>query len=544
MSIFENTLKPEEEIGGFIPGQDGDDIFHLEKLDSYAGDLPDFEFKDPAVSDLIKPKKDESVQNDEEVAEEEIEEGESLPDEGDSFMNSPAAETKKQEATGWGQDYYESEEEEEIAPPVVAAAPAGLVIEDDELKALLASELDRTSERRKMREYTKTLEEENASKPSSGGGYDSPFGDVPEFMEHPEVLDFEEIKADKPSQYGLKDLEGQSHSHEEEAKQEENNTEETKEDKKKKKKRMPLWQIITFSSVAALLLLAGIGWGVYKFMNSELTPEQKKQKEIAEKKEKDKKAGSKIAAVKPAEPEYAEPAHTDAEHTEGETHTDAEHPTDEHTASAEHSAAGEHDAPDHSTVKDKHGSTPTSGHSTSASKHSDAGSGHSSAKETSKNSHDVAIGKPSKKDNKHNEPDHITPKTRKETTTHSTSRKSHSNDDHSESVAHSSSKKSPSKSIKSYSDPSKPIIARKIDIDENVKPLYSVQIYASPSKEDAEDWMMKLKRLKVSSIRMDTQKVRGELWHRVRFGEFDSKEDARNAAIKLGFAQSWIDRIK
>lgn len=529
MSIFENTLKPEEEIGGFIPGQDGDDIFHLEKLDSYAGDLPDFEFKDPAVSDIIKPRKDKPVDSEAEEADEEIEDGEILPDEGDSFMNSPAAETKKQEATGWGQDYYESEEEEEIAPPVAAAAPVGLVIEDDELKALLASELDRTSERRKMREYTKTLEEENASKPS-GAGYDSPFGDVPEFMEHPEVLDFEEIKADKPSQYGLKELDGQSHTHTPEPTKEESSTEETKEDKKKKKKRMPLWQIITYSAVAALLLLAGIGWGVYKFMNSELTPEQKKQKELADKKEQDKKKGSKIAAVKPAEPVHTEPAPADAEHTEETANAEAEHPTDEHAASAAHSTTP-HDAPATHVAQEKHSSTP-------------ANTGHGTAKETGKNRHDIAIGKPGKKDSKHSEPEHITPKTRRETASHSTSRKSHLSGDHSESVAHSSSKKSSSKSIGGYSDPSKSIIARKIEVDEKVKPLYSVQIYASPSKEDAEDWMMKLKRLKVSSIRMDTQKVRGELWHRVRFGEFDSKEDARNAAIKLGFAQSWIDRIK
>lgn len=530
MSIFENTLKPEEEIGGFIPGQDGDDIFHLEKLDKYDGDLPDFDFKDPAVSDVIKPKKDDTVSDDSAEEDEDIAEGESLPDEGDSFMNSPAAETKKQEPAGWGQDYYENEDEIEVAPPAAAVAPAGLVIEDDELKALLASELDRTSERRKMREYTKTLEEENANKPSTG--YDSPFGDVPEFMEHPEVLDFEEIKADKPSQYGLKDLEGQSHSHIEEPKKEETAQEESKEDKKKKK-RMPLWQIITFSSVAALLLLSGIGWGIYKFMNSDLTPEQKKQKELAEKKQKDKKAGSKIAAVKPAEPVHEEPAHPDADHTEAETHTDAEQPTeDAHGESTDHGTVTSHDTPASHYTKDKHG-VPQITHSASNDKHGS----------TAKSSHDVAIGKPAKRDTKHSEPEHITPKVKREPA-HSTSRKSHSSDDHSESMAHSSSKKHSSKSSLSHSDPPKPIIARKLEVDEKVKPLYSVQIYASPSKEDAEDWMMKLKRLKVSSIRMDTQKVRGELWHRVRFGEFDSKEDARNAAIKLGFAQSWIDRIK
>jgi|GEM_PF-3001148 len=514
MSIFENTLKPEEEIGGFIPGQDGDDIFALEKLDSYAGDLPDFDFKEPAVSDIIKPKKENKVENEVEEAEDEIEEGEDFPGEDDSFMNSPEPPEKKQEPAGWGQDYYEDEDEEDaIADPAAKAASTGLVIEDDELKALLSSELDRTSDRRKMREYTKNLEEEKASKPPSSGNYDSPFGDVPDFIEHPEVLDFEEIKADKPSQYGLKEIDGQSH-HKAEAKIDEDNPLADKEDKKKKK-RLPLWQIITFSAVAALLLLSGIGWGVYKFMNSELTPAQKKEKELADKKEKDKKKDSKIAAVKPAEPVHAENTQADSGHTEGEATTDAEHTAeDTHgtTNTDAHIATDSHDATtNHAATIDKHSTAPSSGHS--------------ATKESSKVSHDVAMGKSAKNNSKHGEPEHLTPKSRRENSSHSTSKKNN-------------------KSLRSNNDPTKSIIARKIEVDEKVKPIYSVQIYASPSKDDAEDWMMKLKRLKVGSIRMDTQKVRGELWHRVRFGEFESKEDARNAAIKLGFAQSWIDRIK
>jgi cell division protein FtsN len=39
-------------------------------------------------------------------------------------------------------------------------------------------------------------------------------------------------------------------------------------------------------------------------------------------------------------------------------------------------------------------------------------------------------------------------------------------------------------------------------------------------------------------------KVRDQIWYRVRFGEFNSKDEARAAAMKHGFAQSWIDRIK
>ncbi len=74
--------------------------------------------------------------------------------------------------------------------------------------------------------------------------------------------------------------------------------------------------------------------------------------------------------------------------------------------------------------------------------------------------------------------------------------------------------------------------------------LYSVQIYASPSKDDAEAWLDNLKDKDVDNPRISTQKIRDVIWYRVRFGNFKSKDDARNAAMRYGFAQTWIDRIK
>ena len=73
---------------------------------------------------------------------------------------------------------------------------------------------------------------------------------------------------------------------------------------------------------------------------------------------------------------------------------------------------------------------------------------------------------------------------------------------------------------------------------------YVVQVYATPSKEDAESWLRKLESKNIGNVFISTQKIRDIEWYRVRFGSFKSEEEARKAALHLGFAQSWIDRVK
>lgn len=72
---------------------------------------------------------------------------------------------------------------------------------------------------------------------------------------------------------------------------------------------------------------------------------------------------------------------------------------------------------------------------------------------------------------------------------------------------------------------------------------FVVQIYSSPSKDDAEDWLNRLINKNLRGY-ISEHKVRDVIWYRVRFGEFSSKDEARAAAMKYGFAQSWIDRIR
>ncbi len=74
--------------------------------------------------------------------------------------------------------------------------------------------------------------------------------------------------------------------------------------------------------------------------------------------------------------------------------------------------------------------------------------------------------------------------------------------------------------------------------------VYTVEIYSTPSLEDAQEWLGKLKRKKVENAFIVAHKKRDKNWYRVRFGNFRSREEAKKEALKLGFAQTWIDRVR
>jgi cell division protein FtsN len=85
---------------------------------------------------------------------------------------------------------------------------------------------------------------------------------------------------------------------------------------------------------------------------------------------------------------------------------------------------------------------------------------------------------------------------------------------------------------------------KKHSSDPNANARYVIQVYSSPSREDAEEWLAKLKKKGVGTPYLSTQQVKGKTWYRVRFGEFDSRETAENMARQTGFTQGWIDRIR
>ncbi|MBI3259973.1 MAG: SPOR domain-containing protein [Ignavibacteriae bacterium] len=75
-------------------------------------------------------------------------------------------------------------------------------------------------------------------------------------------------------------------------------------------------------------------------------------------------------------------------------------------------------------------------------------------------------------------------------------------------------------------------------------PVFTVQVYSSPSKDDATERLERLKLHNATNISMSEQLIRGKTWYRVRFGSFSSRDEAETAARQHGFAQSWIDRVR
>lgn len=87
-------------------------------------------------------------------------------------------------------------------------------------------------------------------------------------------------------------------------------------------------------------------------------------------------------------------------------------------------------------------------------------------------------------------------------------------------------------------------IAKKQETDNIKDAEFTVQVYASPSREDAVNWLNKVNRKVGGQATMSTQIKRDVKWYRIRFGIFKSREEAEDAARKAGFNQVWIDRVK
>lgn len=73
---------------------------------------------------------------------------------------------------------------------------------------------------------------------------------------------------------------------------------------------------------------------------------------------------------------------------------------------------------------------------------------------------------------------------------------------------------------------------------------YVVQVFSSPSKDDAIEWLQLLRDRNVSGGYIAEQKIKGESWFRVRFGSFPSRNAAEDEAMRLGFRQPWVARIR
>ena len=73
--------------------------------------------------------------------------------------------------------------------------------------------------------------------------------------------------------------------------------------------------------------------------------------------------------------------------------------------------------------------------------------------------------------------------------------------------------------------------------------LYTIQVYSSPMKSDAEKRLTLLNQKGITGY-ITEQNIKGEIWYRVRFGSFEKYEDAKNTIQRYGIKDVWIERIR
>ena len=74
--------------------------------------------------------------------------------------------------------------------------------------------------------------------------------------------------------------------------------------------------------------------------------------------------------------------------------------------------------------------------------------------------------------------------------------------------------------------------------------VFAIQVYASPSIVDAEEWVERLKRRGMVNPVVSSQVVRGQTMYRVRFGLYNSLQEAERDATRFGYVGSWVVRLR
>jgi cell division septation protein DedD len=73
---------------------------------------------------------------------------------------------------------------------------------------------------------------------------------------------------------------------------------------------------------------------------------------------------------------------------------------------------------------------------------------------------------------------------------------------------------------------------------------WCVQVFASTNADDADEWNDRLRRKNVEDSRIEMIEKQGQLWYRVRFGRFTSRQEAEQIAQTMGFRNAWINRAR
>jgi septal ring-binding cell division protein DamX len=73
---------------------------------------------------------------------------------------------------------------------------------------------------------------------------------------------------------------------------------------------------------------------------------------------------------------------------------------------------------------------------------------------------------------------------------------------------------------------------------------WCVQVFASTSPDDADEWNNRLKAKNIDDSRIEMVDRQGQLWYRVRFGRFSTKQEAEQIAQRMGFRNAWVNRAR
>jgi hypothetical protein len=79
---------------------------------------------------------------------------------------------------------------------------------------------------------------------------------------------------------------------------------------------------------------------------------------------------------------------------------------------------------------------------------------------------------------------------------------------------------------------------------QQISGVFAIQVYASPSIADAEDWVERLKRRGMVNVMVTSQVIRGQTMYRVRFGLYNTLRDAERDAERFGYVGSWVVRLR
>lgn len=634
MAIFDNNkFRPEEQLGGFKAGIEDQDLFYLNTIDEYPGILPDFEFEDQSISQLLSEKEGIPFENTNKkinisdgnkiepvIDISPVEEGNSVFGEfgelGDSFLRESKdnLENDLEPLSGYNPSFNDNETDIDFGSPIsnnFAKTNKNTFNNDvtdynpnnndyynnenlnnnavdSELNSLIQEGLALSKDRKKNSVDDEPTDGFSMFDSISG---ESKFNDKnidnnnDNFNEiKPDdfnvAYDFDDIKASSPSKMGITDID------------DEKVTEEVigeEDEKKKKKKPLALWKIITISVAATLILASIIGLVIMKILD-------KTKKSKTELVHNDKKAKSSDKKQNKSTEKHESKNHGNEAH-KNEVHKNEEYDSSQ---SRKSELVAENDdvkvelkvevKPENKdNHKDNHKeSQKENGHSqTKIADNSHNKSNHKNDSHTNFEGKITLKDKPNEHlaiNSKDKEPVKKITSNVKDAGKHSDNHTDKHNDSHNENHSEKQNKKeivlppvSFNKNVNSKNKINKtienetffeqPKTDNKNNKTENlivsntekpkeqsknqneiqqeiIEEVYSVQVYSSLSKSDALDMIEKMKKMGISNAFITKQNLRDEVWYRVRFGNFGSKDEAKTTASKYGFSQIWIDRIK